>query len=651
MCVCVCVCVCVSKKRAFIRWQEHRSDVEKRKEYADFCKRVRRAAKSDKEKWLDEMMRDMEEDMRCNRQGRFFKKMKRLMGNRVVPADMILDEAGQPVQQADEKLSRWRRHFQKVLNVESAVTEEALGDLEDLSLEDTPEVNREEVERAVKKLQNKKAAGEDRIVAELLKNGGETMIDWLMELLREVWKTRQVPQEWKNATLVPLHKKKDRRICDNYRGISLLSVPGKVLTLILLERLQAIINPQLMEAQCGFRKGRGTIDQIWVARQVVERAAEYRSPVLMCFVDLTKAYDSVDRSALVAVLRSYGVPHQLVDIIQGLYCGTWCRVRTADGMSEAFEVQSGVRQGCVLSPLLFNCFMDRILREVTEALGGGLHIEYATGGGLFLSYRDKTSASSCIQDALYADDVTLIAETRRELQHMITTLDKACDLWGMCINSEKTKILTVGETEDEPPLKLKGQTLGEVESFSYLGSEVGQTTKVEREVMVRLKKAGTAYQMWRWKVFRSRNLSKTTKLRAFRILVMSILLYGAETWAVTQQDIRKLKTFQMKCLRDILGITLWDRRRNVDILQETGELPIEEQLRQKRLQWFGHVQRMPDDRPQKQLLKCRPKGKKRPQGGAPLRWVDVVSKDLAELTNWQAVVKDRAAWRAFIHRP
>ena len=90
---------------------------------------------------------------------------------------------------------------------------------------------------------------------------------------------RQVPQEWKDATLVPLHKKKDKKICDNYRRVALLSVPGKMLALILLERLQAIIEPQLLEAQCGFWKGCGTVDQIWVARQVVytERATKYIS--------------------------------------------------------------------------------------------------------------------------------------------------------------------------------------------------------------------------------------------------------------------------------------------------------------------------------------------------------------------------------------
>ena len=83
---------------------------------------------------------------------------------------------------------------------------------------------------------------------------------------------------------------------------------------------------------------------------------EYKIPLHLCFVDLTKAYDSVNRAAMLAVFRSYGVPQQLVEIIQDLYAGTQCRVRTADGVSQVFEVKTGVRQGCVLSPLTFQLF-------------------------------------------------------------------------------------------------------------------------------------------------------------------------------------------------------------------------------------------------------------------------------------------------------
>ena len=138
----------------------------------------------------------------------------------------------------------------------NAVTEDVIADVEDLLGSDTPELTREEVEKAVKKLRNGKAAGSDHIVAKLLKNGREAMVNWLWELLKEVWKTKQVPKEWKKAILIPLHKKKNRRSCDNYRSIALLSVPGKVLSLVLLYRLQTIIDPQLLESQCGFRKGR-----------------------------------------------------------------------------------------------------------------------------------------------------------------------------------------------------------------------------------------------------------------------------------------------------------------------------------------------------------------------------------------------------------
>ena len=156
------------------------------------------------------------------------------------------------------------------------------------------------------------------------------------------------------------------------------------------------------------------------------------------------------------------------------------------------------------------------------------------------------------------------------------------------------------------------------------------------------------YQIWRKKVFRSRALSIATKVRIFQTLVLSVLLYGAETWMVTQHDIRKLNSFQMRCLRDILGITLWNRVRNGDILERTGMVSMEDQLKQRRLQWFGHVWRMPTTRPQRQLLRCRPSGRRRPTGGAPLRWCDLISRDLRDITNWTTRITDRQQWRTHI---
>ena len=105
----------------------------------------------------------------------------------------------------------------------------------------------------------------------------------------------------------------------------------------------------------------------------------------------------------------------------------------------------------------------------------------------------------------------------------------------------------------------------------------------------------------------------------------------------------------MQCLRDILGLTLCNSSYNADVLEECGEATMRDQPRLKKLQWSGHLMRMPIHRPQRQILMCRPQGKRRPPGGIPLRWIDVVHKDLASLCNWHQMVNDRTTWRAFIH--
>ena len=124
--------------------------------------------------------------------------------------------------------------------------------------------------------------------------------------------------------------------------------------------------------------------------------------------------------------------------------------------------------------------------------------------------------TTCIQNTQYADDLTLVAETRKKLQQMLDVLDRACTRWGMRISGEKTKVLSIREPAgDHPAITLKVQTLKKVDSISYLGSEVQQTARVDRGVRIRLEKAATVYQMWRRKVFSSQNLSRATKVHVF----------------------------------------------------------------------------------------------------------------------------------------
>ena len=156
-----------------------------------------------------------------------------------------------------------------------------------------------------------------------------------------------------------LYKKSDRSNCNNYRGISLLSHAGKVFLKIVANRLSDYCEARgiLPDEQCGFRPERSTVDMLFVVRRLQELARRRIIPLYMCFVDLQKAYDSADRELLWKVLARAGVPEEMIAVIRQFHDGMQAQVRMDDGeLSDWFEVTQGLRQGCVLSPLLFNIF-------------------------------------------------------------------------------------------------------------------------------------------------------------------------------------------------------------------------------------------------------------------------------------------------------
>ncbi|KAI3377435.1 hypothetical protein L3Q82_008413 [Scortum barcoo] len=139
--------------------------------------------------------------------------------------------------------------------------------------------------------------------------------------------------------------------------------PGKVYARVLERRIRPIVDPRIQEEQCGFRPGRGTVDQLYTLRRVLEGLWEFAQPVHMCFVDLEKAFDRVPRGILWGVLREYGVRGPLLRAVRSLYDRSRSLVRIAGSKSDLFPVHVGLRQGCPLSPVLFIIFMDRISRR------------------------------------------------------------------------------------------------------------------------------------------------------------------------------------------------------------------------------------------------------------------------------------------------
>ena len=283
----------------------------------------------------------------------------------------LVAKDGTTLQRDGDKLNRWAEYFKEVANCQVDVDVVSLDALPTVPLSPassgTPPsdedlsapLSEEEIHTAISKLCSGRAPGLDGITLEMLSLGGDVTVRWLKAIFDIIWATESVPEDWQSQLLVPLHKKGSRTICDNYRGIALLSIPGKVFAKAILHRLKPRAELLLRESQCGFRQGRGCADQLFSLRTMMEKAREYHQPIYVCFIDLRRAYDSVHRDSLWRILQhSYQLPEKLLSIIQALHEDSTAAVRAYGKTSDKFPVTCGVRQGCVLAPTLFNLYFD-----------------------------------------------------------------------------------------------------------------------------------------------------------------------------------------------------------------------------------------------------------------------------------------------------
>jgi len=202
-------------------------------------------------------------------------------------------------------------------------------------------------------------AGLDDISPELLKCAKEPINISLHTLFAKVWITGKVLADWRDAVIVSRYKGKGSKSnCASYRPISLLSVPGKVLAHVIPGRLQPLLHRQQRPQQSGFTAGRLTADAILALRLLSELYREFSKPLHVAYVDIKAAFDSVDREALWKALQATHVPLFLVSLIKDLHTGTTLCVRVGRSCTASFPTSSGVRQGCVLTPVLFRIAID-----------------------------------------------------------------------------------------------------------------------------------------------------------------------------------------------------------------------------------------------------------------------------------------------------
>ena len=172
----------------------------------------------------------------------------------------------------------------------------------------------------------------------------------LHSICQQIWKTQQWPQDWKRSVFIPIPKKGNAKQCSNYCTIALVSLTSKIMLKILQARLQQHVNCELSDVQSGFRKGRGTRDQIAYICWIIKKGREFQKNIYFCFIDYAKAFDCVDHNKRWKILQEMGIPDHLIYLLRNLYTGQETTVRTGHGRTDWFQIGKGVCQAVYCHP-------------------------------------------------------------------------------------------------------------------------------------------------------------------------------------------------------------------------------------------------------------------------------------------------------------
>lgn len=621
--------------------------------------RVRKEIRDIKNKWWSDKANEIQLYADQHDSRSFFEAIKKIYEPSRRNLNPVKDSTGRLLKDEELIRNRWRDHYSLLLNQHSNINLEAIDLIpqysENAILDQIPTI--EEISKALKEMKNNKSAGNDGIPAEILKCLVPEIVPHLKVLFDKIWSHEQVPQDFRDALIVNIFKKKgDPADCGNYRGISLLVVAGKILARVMSNRLLPYLDKLLPQSQCGFRPNRSTIDMIFALRQLQEKVIEQQEELHVAFVDITKAFDSIDRNTLWKIMFRFGIPSKFVAICKSLHVNNWSRVAHNGKITDPFQTHTGVRQGCVLAPLLFNIFMAALSiivdRKLTER---GIGIRYRYDGGLFNLGRLRATTKTRLQfitELMYADDCALVAHSHEQLQQILNIYAWAYEALGLRINIKKTKILSTPRDVDyNPSINISGQQLENVEHFNYLGSILNTNANVDIEVRNRISAASRSFWKLRNRVFQNHDLSLKTKTAVYRAVVIPTLLYGCETWVPYARHIKALERALQRHLRQIMHIRWYHRVSNNTVLMRANCASIEIQISQARLRWTGHMVRMDDNRIVKNILYGELCEGRRRQGGQRHRYKDILHETLKSVNvadRWEETARDRSEWRRVV---
>jgi hypothetical protein len=311
-----------------------------------------------------------------------------------------------------------------------------------------------EVERVIEEMRDKKATGYDDVPVEALTLLGDDGLNLLTQLINNIYESGERLKDFTEVKMIALKKKPKARKCTDHCTISLIAHVAKVVASVIRRRSEKKIEDVLGEDQFGFRKGKGTRDAIGILKLISEQTLDIGEEICVCFIDWQKGFDHVKWTKLMEILKKTGTDWCERRLISKLYMDQSVKVRLDQGVTKSVKIGRGVRQGCCLSPLLFNVYIVYVTQEALEGLGG-----FKVEGQIISTVR-------------YANDLVLLAKEETVLQSMIDKLIEVERGYGMEINVERTKTIRISRQRTPLQIKIDRKPVENVEEFNYLGSMI-----------------------------------------------------------------------------------------------------------------------------------------------------------------------------------
>lgn len=605
--------------------RRHKRD-KNRSEYNRLRNLVNRRAKKDKQEWLGRCCDEIENSFERGNIEKSYNLIRKMFGRHVVRSNIIKSNDMKILMDNDEVADRWKEYVENLYN--SAEGFEEIEKEEDIPLDELgPPITFSEMERALHELKSKKAYGADDIPAELLQALDEEIKNTLFILINNIYITGKVPLDFKKSMMVMLPKKNNATRCDEYRTLSILSHVSKILTSTILRRIESRIDANLADDQFGFRRNRGTREAILCLRNIVEKSFQVNKRVYIAFVDLLKAFDRVNWNVLMQILKRINVDYRDRRIITELYKNQTAFIKVGEKQREA-AIKRGVRQGCNLSPLLFNIYIEQAINKCKE---------YCSG--------IKVNGVR-VQMLRFADDIAIVAQDKRSLERALNTLhDILRNEYDMEINKVKTEVMICSKEPEIESVRLENSALKQVKRFKYLGSIISEDGKDREDIKRRIREAKAIFMSKRH-LFSSDSLKLDMRKRLIKSCIWSIALYGSETWTIGKVEERAINAFEVWCWRRMLRVKWTDRVTNEEVFQRAEEERcLMNILKDRRHSWIGHIIRHNEFT--LSILEGIVTGQ-RGRGRPRLQYLKQITKDLGVQSYIQLkrLALDRKGWRA-----